>query len=62
VCKRWHRQRLGGYTGDTLGASQQFSELVMLIVWLASLAWSDVAADLHSGLPIERPGDPESGA
>ncbi len=35
VCARWYRQRLGGYTGDTLGAAQQFSEVVALLAWLA---------------------------
>ncbi|WP_205833031.1 adenosylcobinamide-GDP ribazoletransferase [Azohydromonas caseinilytica] len=32
---RWLRRRLGGFTGDTLGASQQFSELAALLAWLA---------------------------
>ncbi len=36
VCRRWYRQRLGGYTGDTLGAAQQFSELAALLGWLAA--------------------------
>lgn len=31
----WLRRRLGGYTGDTLGASQQLTELTMLLVALA---------------------------
>ena len=35
---RWLRQRLGGYTGDTLGATQQFSELVVYLVMLATLS------------------------
>ena len=35
VCLRWYRQRLGGYTGDTLGAAQQFSEVAALLAWLA---------------------------
>ncbi|MBC7700042.1 MAG: adenosylcobinamide-GDP ribazoletransferase [Massilia sp.] len=35
VCARWYRQRLGGYTGDTLGAAQQFSEVAALLAWLA---------------------------
>jgi adenosylcobinamide-GDP ribazoletransferase len=34
VCWRWFRQRLGGYTGDTLGASQQVCELLGLMAWL----------------------------
>ena len=33
-CARWFRQRLGGYTGDTLGATQQLTELLSLLVWL----------------------------
>jgi adenosylcobinamide-GDP ribazoletransferase len=32
---RWLRQRLGGFTGDTLGASQQLSEAAALLGWLA---------------------------
>ena len=32
---RWLRRRLGGYTGDTLGAVQQVTEIVMLLAWLA---------------------------
>lgn len=34
-CRRWMGARLGGYTGDTLGASQQISELAGLVAWLA---------------------------
>jgi len=26
--------RLGGFTGDTLGASQQLAELAILLAWL----------------------------
>ncbi|HEY1129050.1 MAG TPA: adenosylcobinamide-GDP ribazoletransferase [Roseateles sp.] len=33
---RWLRRRLGGYTGDTLGATQQFGEVALL---LGLLAW-----------------------
>ena len=33
---RW-RARLGGYTGDTLGATQQISELLALLGWLTAL-------------------------
>ena len=36
-CGRWFHGRLGGYTGDTLGASQQLSELAALLGWLAVL-------------------------
>jgi adenosylcobinamide-GDP ribazoletransferase len=35
--QRWLRARLGGFTGDTLGASQQLSELAMLLAWLGAL-------------------------
>lgn len=34
-CVRWYRQRLGGYTGDTLGAAQQLTELAAYLGWLA---------------------------
>jgi adenosylcobinamide-GDP ribazoletransferase len=33
------RQRLGGYTGDALGATQQLTELLVLLGWLAGLRW-----------------------
>ena len=33
-CARWFRRRLAGYTGDTLGAAQQITELLALLVWL----------------------------
>lgn len=32
---RWLHERLGGYTGDTLGATEQFGELAVLLVWAA---------------------------
>jgi adenosylcobinamide-GDP ribazoletransferase len=35
ACGRWLRRRLGGMTGDTLGATQQLSELLVLLGWLA---------------------------
>lgn len=35
VCARWFRKRLGGFTGDTLGASQQITEVMGLLAWLA---------------------------
>ena len=35
---RWLRRRLGGFTGDTLGATQQFSELAVYLVLLALLS------------------------
>lgn len=34
-CARWFRQRLGGYTGDTLGATQQLTEVLLLLSWSA---------------------------
>lgn len=33
-CASWLKRRLGGFTGDTLGASQQLSELAILLAWL----------------------------
>lgn len=35
VCGRWFMRRLGGITGDALGATQQFTELAVLLGWLA---------------------------
>jgi adenosylcobinamide-GDP ribazoletransferase len=35
---RWLRQRLGGYTGDTLGATQQFCEVAVYLAVMAALA------------------------
>jgi adenosylcobinamide-GDP ribazoletransferase len=35
LCARWFRRRLGGFTGDTLGATQQFAELAFYLGWLA---------------------------
>ncbi|KPF46676.1 cobalamin synthase [beta proteobacterium AAP121] len=35
---RWLQQRLGGYTGDALGATQQFSELAIYLAALAALS------------------------
>ncbi len=37
LCARWLRRRLGGFTGDTLGATQQIVELCMLLAWLAAM-------------------------
>lgn len=34
-CFRWFTHRLGGFTGDTLGASQQLAEVAALLGWLA---------------------------
>lgn len=43
-CARWLRRRLGGFTGDTLGATQQIVELVGLLSWLA---WLPRSGGLH---------------
>ena len=40
VCARWLRRRLGGTTGDTLGATQQIAELLCLLGGLAALRWA----------------------
>ncbi len=37
LCARWFRRRLGGVTGDTLGAAQQLSELAVYLALLAML-------------------------
>jgi adenosylcobinamide-GDP ribazoletransferase len=37
LMRRWLRQRLGGYTGDTLGATQQLSEVAGLTAVLVGL-------------------------
>lgn len=34
-CFAWLRRRLDGYTGDGLGATQQITELLVLLGWLA---------------------------
>ena len=36
VCRRWFRRRLGGVTGDTLGAAQQWSELAVYLALAAA--------------------------
>ena len=35
----WLKRHLGGYTGDTLGATQQVSELLILMTWLGLARW-----------------------
>jgi adenosylcobinamide-GDP ribazoletransferase len=35
LCACWFMRRLGGCTGDTLGAAQQLGELAALLGWLA---------------------------
>jgi adenosylcobinamide-GDP ribazoletransferase len=37
VARAWLQRRLGGMNGDTLGATQQLSELLVLLGWLAWL-------------------------
>jgi adenosylcobinamide-GDP ribazoletransferase len=39
-CARWLKKRLGGVTGDTLGATQQLVEVTMLLAWLGAIRWS----------------------
>jgi adenosylcobinamide-GDP ribazoletransferase len=39
-CARWLQRRLGGYTGDGLGATQQITELLTLLGWLAAARWT----------------------
>ena len=36
VCTRWWRRRLGGFTGDTLGATQQLVHGAALLAWLGA--------------------------
>lgn len=40
ACLRWFRVRLGGYTGDCLGAAQQLTELAAYLGILAGLQWN----------------------
>ena len=37
---RWLQRRLGGYTGDALGATQQVTELLLLLGWLGAARWA----------------------
>jgi adenosylcobinamide-GDP ribazoletransferase len=37
---RWLKRRLGGHTGDALGATQQGVELAMLLGALAAMSWA----------------------
>lgn len=37
-CRRWYRRRLGGYTGDALGACEQFGETAFVLAFAAVLA------------------------
>lgn len=36
LCARWLRRRLGGFTGDALGFTQQIVELASLLAWTAA--------------------------
>ena len=36
---RWFERRLGGYTGDALGATQQLTELAFYLGWAAGWNW-----------------------
>jgi adenosylcobinamide-GDP ribazoletransferase len=36
VLARWFMRRLGGFTGDTLGAAQQLTEIAFYLAVLAS--------------------------
>jgi adenosylcobinamide-GDP ribazoletransferase len=38
-CARWFRARLGGYTGDCLGAAQQLAELAAYLGVVAAWRW-----------------------
>lgn len=40
VMQRWLRRRLGGHTGDTLGATEQFGELLVLLAMAAQVVAS----------------------
>ncbi|HEX5686851.1 MAG TPA: adenosylcobinamide-GDP ribazoletransferase [Ideonella sp.] len=40
VMQRWLTRRLGGYTGDTLGATEQLTELAVLLVLVARVGSS----------------------
>ena len=37
-CRRWYRRRLGGYTGDALGACEQLGETAFLLAFVAAAA------------------------
>ena len=39
-CANWLKKRLGGVTGDTLGATQQLVEVAMLLGWLGAIRWN----------------------
>jgi adenosylcobinamide-GDP ribazoletransferase len=37
---RWFERRLGGYTGDALGATQQLTEVAFYLGWFVAWPWS----------------------
>jgi adenosylcobinamide-GDP ribazoletransferase len=37
-CRRWYRQRLGGYCGDALGACEQLAETAFVLAFAAFAA------------------------
>ncbi len=39
-CAHWFQRRLGGYTGDCLGAAQQLSELALYLGVVGAWAWT----------------------
>ncbi|MCL2632820.1 MAG: adenosylcobinamide-GDP ribazoletransferase, partial [Coriobacteriia bacterium] len=41
---RWFRRRLGGYTGDCLGAAQQIMEVLILLTIIATISISAIIA------------------
>ena len=41
ACARCWRRRLGGFTGDTLGATQQLTEVLVLLAWMP---WAGLCA------------------
>jgi adenosylcobinamide-GDP ribazoletransferase len=40
LCARWFVRRIGGYTGDCLGATQQVAELSIYLAVAATLTWN----------------------
>jgi adenosylcobinamide-GDP ribazoletransferase len=48
VLRAWLRRRLGGYTGDTLGACEQLGEIIVALAFVA--AWTPGLARMPWGL------------
>ena len=44
ACARCWRRRLGGFTGDTLGATQQITEVLVLLGWVLSMRGAGLPA------------------